>query len=107
MDLPAREEELDKRLNAAMKQLCLVPAYVLTTHKSQSLSIKQWLIGSLEGIFALRQTYGRWIFRDGKDIHRIIHGSNLAVYASMRRLFSNGEVHWSVWKKFISQAIAS
>ena len=57
MDLPAREEDLDKRLNAVVKQLCLVPAYSLSTHKSQSLSIKHQLIGSLEGIFALGQAY--------------------------------------------------
>ena len=57
MDLPAREEELDKRLNAVVKQLCLVPAYSLSTHKSQSLSIKHQLIGSVEGIFALGQAY--------------------------------------------------
>ena len=57
MDLPAREEELDKRLAAVVKQLCVVPAYSLSTHKSQSLSIKHQLIGSLEGIFALGQAY--------------------------------------------------
>ena len=57
MDLPAREEDLDKRLNAVVKQLSLVPAYSLSTHKSQSLSIKHQLIGSLEGIFALGQAY--------------------------------------------------
>ena len=57
MDLPAREEELDKRLAAVVKQLCLVPAYSLSTHKSQSLSIRHTVIGSLEGVFALGQVF--------------------------------------------------
>ena len=38
-------------------QLTLVPSYALTVHKTQAMSIKHVVLGSLEGIFALGQVY--------------------------------------------------
>ena len=35
----------------------MVPAYALTIHKTQALSIKHIVLGSLEGVFALGQVY--------------------------------------------------
>ena len=40
-----------------MLQLSIVPAYALTIHKTQALSIKHIVRGSLEGIFAFGQVY--------------------------------------------------
>ena len=40
-----------------MYQLTLVPSYALTVHKTQAMSIKHVVLGSLEGIFALGQVY--------------------------------------------------
>ena len=34
-----------------------MPAYALTVHKTQALSIKHIVLGSLEGVFALGQVY--------------------------------------------------
>ena len=43
--------------NYALEQLPIVPAYGLTVHKSQALSIKHEVLGCLEGVFALGQIY--------------------------------------------------
>ena len=40
-----------------MLQLSVVPAYALTIHKTQALSIKHVVCGCLEGIFAWGQLY--------------------------------------------------
>ena len=40
-----------------MLQLSIVPAYALTIHKTQALSIKHIVRGSLEGVFAFGQVY--------------------------------------------------
>ena len=57
MDVGARQETLAVRGEPVMYQMCLVPAYALTIHKTQALSIKHLVIGCLEGVFAMgRQT---------------------------------------------------
>ena len=38
-------------------QLTVAPSYALTVHKTQAMSIKHVVLGSLEGIFALGQVY--------------------------------------------------
>ena len=40
-----------------MLQLCVIPAYALTIHKTQALSIKHLVVGCLEGVFAMGQVY--------------------------------------------------
>ena len=40
-----------------MLQLPLAPAYSLTVHKTQALSIKHLVLGCLEGVFAMGQVY--------------------------------------------------
>ena len=55
MDLGARQETLNIRGEPILLQLCVVPAYALTIHKTQALSIKHLVLGSLEGVFALGQ----------------------------------------------------
>ena len=57
MDLSARQETLSIRGGPIMLQLCVVPAYALTVHKTQALSIKHLVLGCLEGVFALGQVY--------------------------------------------------
>ena len=57
MDLGARQETLNIRGEPILLQLCVVPAYALTVHKTQALSIKHLVLGSLEGVFALGQVY--------------------------------------------------
>ena len=57
MDLGARQETLNIRCEQIMLQLCVVPAYALTVHKTQALSIKHLVLGCLEGVFALGQVY--------------------------------------------------
>ena len=57
MDLGARQETLNIRGEPIMLQLCVVPAYALTVHKTQALSIKHLVLGCLEGVFALGQVY--------------------------------------------------
>ena len=57
MDLGARQETLNTRGEPILLQLCVVPAYALTVHKTQALSIKHLVLGSLEGVFALGQVY--------------------------------------------------
>ena len=48
MDVGARQETLPLRGEPVMYQMCLVPAYALTIHKTQALSIKHLVIGCLE-----------------------------------------------------------
>ena len=55
MDIGARQENLAVRGEPIMLQLCVVPAYALTIHKTQALSIKHLVIGCLEGVFAMGQ----------------------------------------------------
>ena len=57
MDLGPRQETLNIRGEPIMLQLCVVPAYALTVHKTQALSIKHLVLGCLEGVFALGQVY--------------------------------------------------
>ena len=57
MDLAARQETLNIGGEPIMLQLCVVPAYALTVHKTQALSIKHLVLGCLEGVFALGQVY--------------------------------------------------
>ena len=57
MDLGALQEMLNIRGEPIMLQLCAVPAYALTVHKTQALSIKHLVLGCLEGVFALGQVY--------------------------------------------------
>ena len=57
MDLAVRSETLHVRGEPVLIQLPLVPAYALTTHKTQALSIPHRVFGSLEGVFATGQTY--------------------------------------------------
>ena len=57
MDLGARQETLNTRGEPILLQLPLVPAYALTVHKTQALSIKHQVIGCLEGVFAHGQLY--------------------------------------------------
>ena len=55
MDIGARQENLSVRGEPIMLQMCVVPAYALTIHKTQALSIKHLVIGCLEGVFAMGQ----------------------------------------------------
>ena len=52
MDLIVRQETLPMVAgHPVMLQLCTVPAYALTIHKMQSLSVKHVVRGCLEGVF--------------------------------------------------------
>jgi hypothetical protein len=55
MDVGARQENLAVRGEPILLQLCVVPAYALTIHKVQALSILHLVLGCLEGVFALGQ----------------------------------------------------
>ena len=57
MDVGARQENLAVKGEPIMLQLPLAPAYGLTVHKTQALSIKHLVIGCLEGVFAMGQVY--------------------------------------------------
>ena len=57
IDVLARAEGLKARGEPIMLQLSLVPAYALTIHKTQALSIRHIVCGCLEGIFAWGQLY--------------------------------------------------
>ena len=57
MDVGARQENLAVKGEPIMLQLPLAPAYALTVHKTQALSIKHLVIGCLEGVFAMGQVY--------------------------------------------------
>ena len=57
MDVGARQENLAVRGEPIMLQLPLAPAYSLTVHKTQALSIKHLVLGCLEGVFAMGQVY--------------------------------------------------
>ncbi len=57
MDIGARQENLAVRGEPILLQLCVVPAYALTIHKVQALSIAHLVIGCLEGVFAMGQVY--------------------------------------------------
>ena len=57
IDVQPRPEGLKARGEPVMLQLSLVPAYALTIHKTQALSIKHVVCGCLEGIFAWGQLY--------------------------------------------------
>ena len=58
IDVPARENTLTGRdCKTVLHQVPISPAYALTIHKVQSLSIKHDVLGCLEGIFAYGQLY--------------------------------------------------
>ena len=57
IDVGARQENLQTKGDPVMLQLPVVPAYSLTIHKTQALSIKHIVAGCLEGVFALGQVY--------------------------------------------------
>ncbi len=52
IDVTARQENLAVKGEPIMLQLPIVPAYSLTIHKTQALSIKHEVAGCLEGVFA-------------------------------------------------------
>jgi len=54
MDIGARQETLAVRGEPVMLQLCVIPAYALTIHKTQALSIKHLVVGCLEGVSGRR-----------------------------------------------------
>ena len=56
-DCHVRQENLNIRGDPIMLQLSLVPAYALTVHKTQALSIKHLVLGCLEGCFAIGHVY--------------------------------------------------
>jgi hypothetical protein len=61
MDLnPVREEVPTARGKPTMLQLSILPAYALTVHKVQALTIRNTVFGCLEGIFAHGQLYVLW-----------------------------------------------
>ena len=58
MDVPARENTLTGRDGkSVLHQVPIVPAYALTVHKTQALSMKHFVQGCLEGFFAYGQLY--------------------------------------------------
>ena len=57
IDVESRPEGLRAKGDPIMVQLNLVPAYALTIHKTQALSIKHVVCGCMEGIFAWGQLY--------------------------------------------------
>ena len=58
MDVTARQETIaGARGEPILLQLCVVPAYALTVHKVQALSIQHLVFGCLEGTFAQGHVY--------------------------------------------------
>ena len=57
IDVQPRGETLRIRGEPVMLQLSVVPAYSLTIHKTQALSIKHVVRGCFEGVFAFGQVY--------------------------------------------------
>ena len=58
MDIGARQETLTTMPGQpVLVQLPLIPAYALTVHKTQALSIKHIVRGCIEGVFAQGQVY--------------------------------------------------
>jgi len=58
MDVTSRQETLTNVIGQpVVLQISLVPAYALTVHKVQALSIKHFVRGCLEGVFAQGQVY--------------------------------------------------
>ena len=57
MDITARQESLGIRGDLVLLMIPIVPAYALTIHKVQALSIKHLVLGCVEGIFAQGQVY--------------------------------------------------
>ena len=57
MDVGARQENLKAPGEPVMLQMPVVPAYALTNHKIQALTMKDKVVGCLEGVFALGQVY--------------------------------------------------
>ena len=60
LDIGARQENLAVSGEPVLHQLCVVPSYALTIHKTQSLSIRHKVYGCLEGVFAQGQVYVLW-----------------------------------------------
>ncbi len=58
MDIGVRQETLITMPGQpVLVQLPLIPAYALTVHKAQALSIKHIVRGCIEGVFAQGQVY--------------------------------------------------
>ena len=58
MDIGVRQETLTTMPGQpVLVQLPLIPAYALTVHKTQALSIKHIVRGCIEGVFAQGQVY--------------------------------------------------
>ena len=58
MDIGVRQEILTTMPGQpVLVQLPLIPAYALTVHKTQALSIKHIVRGCIEGVFAQGQVY--------------------------------------------------
>ena len=58
MDIRVRQETLITMPGQpVLVQLPLIPAYALTVHKTQALSIKHIVRGCIEGVFAQGQVY--------------------------------------------------
>ena len=58
MDISCRTETLITMPGQpVLVQLPLIPAYALTVHKTQALSIKHIVRGCIEGVFAQGQVY--------------------------------------------------
>ena len=58
MDISVRQETLIAMPGQpVLVQLPLIPAYALTVHKTQALSIKHIVRGCIEGVFAQGQIY--------------------------------------------------
>ena len=58
MDIGVRQETLTMMPGQpVLVQLPLIPAYALTVHKTQALSIKHIVRGCIEGVFAQGQVY--------------------------------------------------
>ena len=57
MDLNVRQENINVQGQPVLLQLPLVPCYALTTHKTQALSLRHRVDGSLEGVFSTGQVY--------------------------------------------------
>ena len=58
MDIGVRQETLITMPGQpVLVQLPLIPAYALTVHKTQALSIKHVVRGCIEGVFAQGQVY--------------------------------------------------
>ena len=58
MDIGVRQETLVTMPgHPVLVQLPLIPAYALTVHKTQALSIKHIVRGCIEGVFAQGQVY--------------------------------------------------